>query len=106
MKNAIASGSVKAYAPMLIVYELASVLLKAIKNNILKAEDGVEALKAIGSIGINLIPIEWEESDEILKIAAALGLTTYDSTYLWLSKKIEGGLLQQMKNLKEREKLS
>ena len=40
MKNAIASGSVKAYAPMLIVYELASVLLKAI--NILKAEDASE----------------------------------------------------------------
>ena len=102
LKNAIASGRVKAYAPMLIVYELASVLLKAIKNNILKAEDGVEALKAIGSIGINLIPIEWEESAEILKIAAALGLTTYDSTYLWLSKKIKGRLITADEELKRK----
>ena len=93
LKNAIASGHVKAYAPTLIVYELASVILKAIKNNILKVQDGFEALKAIGSLGINLIPILWEESAEILKIATASGLTTYDSTYLWLSKKLEGKLI-------------
>ena len=93
LKNAIASGRLKAYAPTPIVYELASILLKAIKNNILKVQDGVEALKAIGSLGINLAPILWEESAEILKIAIASGLTIYDSTYLWLSKKLEGKLI-------------
>jgi len=102
LKNAIASGHVKAYAPTLIVYELASVILKAIKNNILKVQDGVEALKAIGSLGINLIPILWEESAEILKIATASGLTIYDSTYLWLSKKLEGKLITADQELKRR----
>jgi len=92
----------KAYAPTLIVYELASVILKAIKNNILKVQDGVEALKAIGSLGINLIPILWEESVEILKIATASGLTTYDSTYLWLSKKLEGKLITADEELRRR----
>ena len=102
LKNAIASGRVKAYAPTLIVYELASVILKAIKNNILKVQDGVEALKAIGSLGISLIPVLWEESAEILKIATASGLTTYDSTYLWLSKKLEGKLITADEELKRR----
>ena len=102
LKSAIVSGRVKAYAPTLIVYELASVILKAIKNNILKVQDGVEALKAIGSLGINLIPILWEESAEILKIATASGLTTYDSTYLWLSKKLEGKLITADEELKRR----
>ena len=102
LKNAIASGRVKAYAPTLIIYELASVILKAIKNNILKVQDGVEALKAIGSLGISLIPVLWEESAEILKIATASGLTTYDSTYLWLSKKLEGKLITADEELKRR----
>ena len=79
LKNAIASGHVKAYAPTLIVYELASVILKAIKNNILKVQDGFEALKAIGSLGINLIPILWEESAEILKILLNLFRYIYAS---------------------------
>jgi len=102
LKNAIASGRVKAYAPTLIVYELASILLKAIKNSILKVQDGVEALKAIGSLGINLIPILWKESAEILKIATTAGLTTYDSTYLWLSKKLEGRLITADEELKRK----
>ena len=91
----------KAYAPTLIVYELASVILKAIKNNILKVQDGVEALKAIGSLGISLIPVLWEESAEILKIATASGLTTRDSAYLWLSKKLEGKLITADEELKK-----
>ena len=37
---------------MLLVYELDPVIFKAIKNNMLKVRDGVEALKAIGSLGI------------------------------------------------------
>jgi len=76
--------------------------LKAIKNNILKVQDGVEALKAIGSLGINLVPIQWEESAEILKIAAASDLTAYDSTYLWLSKKLEGKLITADEELKRK----
>jgi len=74
---------------------------RCIKNNILKVQDGVEALKAIGSLG-NLIPILWEESAEILKIATASGLTTRDSTYLWLSKKLEGKLITADEELRRR----
>ena len=39
---------------------------------------------------------------EILKIATASGLTTYDSTYLWLSKKLEGKLTTADEELRRR----
>ena len=93
LKDAIVSGRIKAYAPTLIVYELASAISKAIRSNVLKPQDGIDALKAIGSLRMNLVPIPWEEAAEVLGIAITSGLTIYDSAYLWLSKRLEGKLI-------------
>ena len=93
LKGAIVSGRVEAYAPTLLTYELASVLLKAVRKDVLKAGDGVEALKAVGSLGISLAPVLWEEVAEVFEVASSTSLTIYDAAYLWLSKKLDAPLV-------------
>ena len=88
LKRVIVSGQVETYAPILLTYELASVLLKAVRKGVLKTVDGIEALKAVGSLGIDLAPVLWEEVAEIFEVADSTSLTIYDATYLWLSKKL------------------
>ena len=93
LKRAIVSGRVEAYAPTLLTYELASVLLKAVRKGVLKVVDGVEALKAVGSLGIDLAPVLWEEVAGIFEVADSTSLTIYDATYLWLSKKLSAPIV-------------
>jgi len=93
LKGAIVLGRVEAYAPTLLIYELASVLLKAVKRGVLKAADGIEALKAVGSLGIDLAPVLWEEVAEIFEVAISTSLTIYDAAYLWLSNKLDAPLV-------------
>jgi len=93
LKTAIVLGRVDAYAPTLLTYELASVLLKAVKRSVLKAVDGIEALKAVGSLGISLAPVLWEEVAEVFEAANSTSLTIYDAAYLWLSKKLDAPLV-------------
>jgi len=97
----IVSGKVEAYAPPLIIYEAASVILKSISVGALKLGDGVEALKAMGHLGINIQPTTWVDLAEILGIAAATKLTIYDSTYIQLSKKIDAKLITADNELKK-----
>jgi len=54
LKNEIVLGGLEAYAPELIIYELASAISKAVKNIALEIQDGIEALRAVNSLGINL----------------------------------------------------
>jgi len=39
---------------IIIIYELTSAISKAVKNNVLEIQDGIEALRAVNSLGINL----------------------------------------------------
>ncbi|BAJ50414.1 conserved hypothetical protein [Candidatus Caldarchaeum subterraneum] len=105
LKNSIALDRVKAYAPTLIIYELASVISKAVKNSVLTLEDGVSALKSIGALGINMVPVLWNEASEVLEIAVTSGLTIYDSAYLWLSRKLGEKLVTADKDLRQKGKV-
>jgi len=93
LKGAIVSGRVEAYAPTILTYELASVLLKAVRRGVLKSDDGIEALKAVGSLGISLAPVLWEEVAEVFEVVISTSLTIYDAAYLWLSKKLDTPLV-------------
>ncbi len=93
LKGAIVLGRVEAYAPTILTYELASVLLKAVRKGVLKSDDGIEALKAVGSLGISLAPVLWGEVAEIFEVAISTSLTIYDAAYLWLSKKLDAPLV-------------
>jgi len=102
LKKAIVLGRVEAYVPTLLTYELASVLLKAVKKSVLKAVDGIEALEAIGSLGINLAPVLWKEVAEVFEVASLSSLTIYDAVYLWLSKKLDADLITADEKLRKK----
>lgn len=102
LEEKIAHMEVEAYAPTLLTYEVASVVQKAILRGVLKADEGVEALKAVGGIGVNLQDLDWNATTEMLEIALTTGLTIYDSAYIYLSKKLHGKLVTADQELKRR----
>ncbi|RLI36344.1 hypothetical protein DRO55_03730, partial [Candidatus Bathyarchaeota archaeon] len=89
LKERIASREIEAYAPPLLLYEVASVIQKSILRGALRLGDGIEALKAMGHLGLNIQPTSWDDLAEILNIAATTKLTVYDAAYLHLSRKME-----------------
>jgi len=89
----IAYRRVEAHAPSLILYELASIISKAIRAGKMNPADGAKALQAIGSIGLIIDDICWDDLSEILKIAESTKLTVYDSVYVYLARKMGCKLL-------------
>ena len=102
LKEKIASMEIEAYAPPLLLYEVASVILKSASAGILKLSDGIEALKAMRHLGLNIQITSWNYLAEILSIAAATKLTVYDAAYLHLSKKMKAKLITANSKLKKR----
>jgi len=101
LKENIALRKIEAYAPQLILYEVASVLLKAISIGALKLSEGTEALRTIGDLGVSVQATQWNDMAEILSIAASTKLTVYDSTYLHLTKRVKAKLITADKELRE-----
>jgi len=102
LKEKIASREIEAYAPSLLLYEVASVILKSVSKGILKLNDGIEAIKILGHLGLNIQITSWNDLAEILPIAAATKLTVYDAAYLHLSKKMKAELITADIELKKR----
>jgi len=102
LEEKIAAGDVEAYAPLLLLYEVASVVLKSISRGALKVDDGVQALEALSQLGLNIQATSWDDLVETLRIATASKLTVYDSTYLHLSKKMDAPLITADNQLKKR----
>ncbi|MEM1989237.1 MAG: type II toxin-antitoxin system VapC family toxin [Candidatus Bathyarchaeia archaeon] len=61
----IASAEVEAYAPQLLLYEVASAILRSILIGAMKLSDGIEALEALEHLGINTQTIRWSDMREI-----------------------------------------
>ncbi|MEM2238355.1 MAG: type II toxin-antitoxin system VapC family toxin [Candidatus Caldarchaeum sp.] len=89
----IAYRRVEAHGPSLILYELASVINKAIRAGKMSLEDGEKALQAMGAIGLIVDNIDWDDLSEILRIAESTKLTIYDAAYMYLAKRIGCKLL-------------
>jgi predicted nucleic acid-binding protein len=102
LQEKIAFREVEAYAPPLLLYEVASVILKSIFRGVLKIDDGIQALEALKNLGLNIQAVDWNGLAEILRIAIASKLTVYDSIYLQLSKKINAPLITADIQLKQR----
>jgi len=102
LEEKIALGEVEAYAPQLLLYELASVILKAVRKGLLKLKDGIEALNIMEKLNVNIQSASWIDQAEILDIAALTKLTVYDVAYLHLSKKINGKLVTADSELKKK----
>jgi|GEM_PF-2944028 len=71
-----------------LFYEVTTVIPKSMLTGTLTFNDGIEALKVLGNLGLNAQTINWIDLAEILHIATITKLTIYDSAYLHLSKKV------------------
>ena len=81
-------------SPALLVMESSNAILEASKNNRIDREAAGEAIQVMLSLLESNITIH-DEADVLenaFDIAADHGLTTYDSIYLALAKKLHGGL--------------
>lgn len=83
-------GPGRLHEPDLLASELASVCRKKIQQTVQLREPLLRSLE----IGLST-DIEWVATDQIAVVELALetGLTTYDATYLWLSRTLSLPLL-------------
>jgi predicted nucleic acid-binding protein len=72
-------------APTLVDYELASVAWKKLRRVPADAEAILAALAAVRRILITRVQ---PDMVQVLALAAATGLTTYDASYLWVAKSL------------------
>ena len=98
----ITRGKVEAYAPSLLLYEVAFIPLKAMSAHILKSSDGLAALMAMGHPGDRDRRDEMGDLPEIFEIAAATKFTTYDSAYIYVSKRAGAKLVTVDSGLKQK----
>jgi predicted nucleic acid-binding protein len=73
------------HAPSLIDYELTHVAWKTLRRTPSDAAAILEALGAVARLGvIHAQP----DMVQVLALASATGLTTYDASYLWVAKSL------------------
>jgi predicted nucleic acid-binding protein len=84
-------------APTLLWFELASICLKKIKAHPRQKETFLLALGLAGRLTIQ--PIEVHQP-EVVQLAWQTGLTVYDSSYLWLVRRLRGELVTLDEKLK------
>ena len=81
----LVAGS-QAYAPALWLYEVASVLAKGEKDNVISASDASDFIADLAALDITVDP---ESTDHVLtevrRLAGTYGLTGYDAAYLELA---------------------
>ena len=75
--------------PTLLPFELASICLKKIKAHPAKRELILQAYNTSWMLDLEYLEVEHQE---VIALAEQTGLTTYDTTYLWLARRT-GGLL-------------
>jgi len=74
-------------APALIWFELASVCLRKIKAHPDQKDQILKAFRLAGKLSIQIIEVD---HGAIVSLADETGLTTYDASYLWLARHLQG----------------
>jgi len=77
-------------APSLLQYELASICLKKIQSDPQKTELILEAFHLADRLNIDMLTVD---HTDVIQLAQQLNLTTYDASYLWLAKHLDGKLV-------------
>jgi predicted nucleic acid-binding protein len=77
-------------SPNLLWYELASVCLKKIKSYPEKKSDILIAFQLAANLQIELVEVDY---NAVVALAQETNLTSYDATYLWLSRECSGLLI-------------
>ncbi len=77
-------------APALIWFELASICLRKMKTHPAQREQILRAFMMAGKLAIEIAEVDhWA----VVSLAEETGLTTYDSSYLWLARHLKGELV-------------
>lgn len=86
----------------LIIKEVANALWKAVKLGRISEGDAKEALLALDNLKIELHELSWSQTAEALGIACELGLTVYDTSYVYLSRETGLPLITADRTLHEK----
>jgi predicted nucleic acid-binding protein len=77
-------------APALIWFELASVCLQKIKAHPAQKDEILTAFSLARKLAIEMVEVDhWAA----VNVAYETGLTTYDASYLWLARHLQGELV-------------
>jgi predicted nucleic acid-binding protein len=76
-------------APHLLWFELASIGLKKIQIHPEQTRQILNAFYRAGSLLVETVDVN---HSEIIELARDSGLTTYDASYLWLARHVDGTL--------------
>jgi len=90
LRKAYADGFLTVSVPDLLFYEFANTL--RYKNN-LSFEDGIEKLRDLSSIGLEVHSMDWELTEAMFRLSLDRGLTIYDATYLALADRLSATLV-------------
>ena len=73
-------------APSLLYLELASIYLKKLRRSPELAGMLEAGFAYLGTIGIEIVEIDYKDAAEILTLAESHKLSAYDASYLWLAQ--------------------
>ena len=93
LKDKLVKGEIEVHEPMLLAYELANLLLKAVKRKRIRLEDAASALELLEKLGLKLHETSLKEAAYLLKKAKTLNLTAYDVAYIQLAEKLKAILV-------------
>ena len=95
---AIALSDAQLVAPPLLWFEISSVCLKKIRRNPELRDPLLSALRAADALAIQVIAVD---PLQIVDLAEAHELTTYDASYLWLAIQLGAELITLDSRLKQ-----
>lgn len=93
IKDDHVSGVVELCAPSFMIQEVTNAVWRALKLKRITHEFAQNALKSLDDLQINFYELNWSEACDELVIATKLDLTIYDSSYLFLSEKLNAKLI-------------
>lgn len=93
LKDKLVKGEIEVHEPMLLTYELANLLLKAVRKKRISLENAASALELLEKLGLKLHEINLGEAAQLFKKAEKLGLTVYDTAYVQLAEKLKAILV-------------
>ena len=77
-------------APALVWFEMASICRKKIRRHPDQEDELIDALKRAACLPIRITGVE---QPEVVRLSVSSGLTTYDASYLWLTRALRGELV-------------
>ncbi len=85
LKEDFTQGKISLYAPVLLAYEMQSILNSALKRNRIKKAEALQDIEDFFDLGIKFTYPELFEA-QILKLSIEKKISVYDAAYVILSK--------------------